>query len=583
MPLFVIVCMLMTMVAVDLVFNHNYFLSQDGIAGFSILRPEVNAATGDNAVTQVTVRNAPPAVTVEAAEWPASTSTSPINVGDSIQFTMTGDDPEDNSYYMIVCPTPGVVASSTGGAPECDDGLNTHFCISPLTPDTEVATCTYASVADPPGETQDWYAYLCDNHGTEGSCTDNYSQGDGAGDDDSPFYINHAPNFTAVNTTGDDKDPGQLYTILASVTDSDKLYTLDELSLYVCSSDSWDVSTGCTDDQFCYATSTTDDIECQWATTTPARDGDYPYYAFVKDDNDFAATGNSQTDTYTVNNVAPTVSGVHLHSDEDIILNMKNSAEVVATTTATIADNNTCHDIVSATSSIYWSGAAGGWNCVGDGDDCYQISAVNCAYVPGSCVGTSTTATYICSTTLAFHAIPTDGGGGTYPYTGTSWLAGLKGIDDDGAYGIGTTTSGSGVAVATLLALTVQENLIDYGSIRGGEDTGTYDATTTIENYGNAPIDSTFSGDNMAQPSVDYIAPTEQRYGLATDTYASLTYQLASSTSAVRDLDIGKPDDDVSLTVTDQVFWGINIPAGKPSGVYSGTNYFMSALDNNAW
>ncbi|MCK5061395.1 hypothetical protein KAR28_02500 [Candidatus Parcubacteria bacterium] len=577
MPLFIIFCLLTSTASLALVFNFDFSLSNLLGQPTALAQPY-----GDQATTTVTVMNAAPQWAVYPAEVPISTSTSPINVGYDISFTGTANDLESDSYYLAICSSSSIIASTTGGMPTC---VGNTFCISTLTVAGSQATCKYNNVTDPSAEIQDWYAFACDNHSTEGDCSI-VSQGANPGvlASSSPFWVNHAPDFTAVADDGG-QDPGDDYTVTATVTDSDSVLAgLDELTLDICSTDSWATSTGCTATTFCTATSTSDDIICEWATTTPAIDGSWDYWAFVKDEHEMPAIGNSQTDIYVVNNVAPTVSSVELHGGIDITLNLKNSAEVLATATAIIADNNTCHDIDGATSTIYWSGVAGLHNCTADDDQCYDIAQINCEYQAGSCSGTSTTATYICSTTIAFHAIPTDGAGGDYPYGSTDWLAAIQGIDDDGAVGIATTVPGSAVHVETLLALEVQEFGINFGSIRGGQDSGTDNGTTTLENYGNAPINSTFQGDDLFKgTSTNYIEAYNQRYGTTTVTYASLTYQLAStSPSAPRDLDIDKPTTAIQ-TITDEVYWGIDIPAGKISGVYDGTNYIVSALDNSGW
>ncbi|MEA3450005.1 MAG: hypothetical protein U9Q85_03480 [Patescibacteria group bacterium] len=581
MPLFIIMCMLLTSTAIGVVFSYNLEIGSwhDVFFGINISHPEAKAQTGDTATTEVTVRNAPPVFSVDAREVPASTSTSPINNGSTLDFEGDATDPENNDYYLIVCETVGVTASSTGGAPSC---TGTELCVSTSTLISNTASCT-ATVSDAE-ETQDWYAYVCDTHATEGECSVDYSQGASPGDyaSSSPFYINHAPVFASVSTTDDDKDPGSNYTVTASVEDDDVVVSQDELTLYICGSNVWTTGGGCTGQEFCQSTSTSADIACTWATTTPAVDDTFLYWAFVKDEHDFAAT-STRTNTYTVNNVAPQVSSVRVHGSVDFTLNIKGASEILATTTATITDNNTCGDIDDATSSIYYSAVTNEHNCDPDDDDCYQIGVASCMIEAGSCVGTSTQATAICSTTLAFHTSPTDNSTSN-PYETGNWLAGIKGIDDDGAIGVATTTGSYGVEVNTSLALTVQEAGIDYLSVTGGTNTGLVNATTTIENYGNSPLNSQFSGEDLIQTGVDYIETTEQRFGTSSATYLSLAYPMpASSTSEVHDVTIVKPDDDTSLTITDEVYWGINIPSGKPSGVYSGLNTFMAALDSSDW
>ena len=586
MPWFLIACLLTSTVAVGLVFNFDISIKNFDIT----LTSHKASAQDDTASTVVEVRNAPPTFKsgTNAAESPASTSTSPTNVDGSIGFTAQAEDVENNDYYLIVCPTPGVIASTTGGPPECDDGPTTAFCVSTSTVITEAASCTYNNVADPGAETDDWYAYVCDNHPTQGSCSDSYDQGadPGNGDDSSPLHINHYPYFFTAWTSDDNKDPGGTFTVTASSTDQDILGTPDELVLTVCSSDSWTPTGGCAEDRWCKASSTSPNVTCSFATTTPAKDGSWDYYAFVMDHHYLAATTSFES-PYTINNVAPTVSSVMLHGDVDITLSLKYVSEELATTTAIISDNNGCDDIQSATSAIYWSGnGENNYACGQDGDNCYQIGTINCitdSY--NTCDGyIDPSVSYVCSTTLAFHTIPTDGAGGNYPYGSTNWLAAIKGSDES-LWGVGTTSASNAVTVVSQSGLTVNETEIDFGTIRGGQDSGGNNGTTTIENLGNTPLNSTIDGDDMIrQLGGDWIGASQQRYATSTFTYpgAGVATQLSSTTPNTFDIDAVKPTT-AEIDVTDEIYWGIAIPAGKLSGYYDGTNYFLAALDNNDW
>ena len=584
MPLFIIFSLIMSTMAVGLVFNLNFkVISFDKDINLDISQSLAKAQTGDTATTTVTVKNASPTFSVEAAENPVSTSTSPINVGYGIGFNASANDPENNSYYLIVCDQAGVTASSTGGAPSCD---NDTICVSTVTNIAAQASCASSSIADPGSEIQEWYAYICDNHGTEAECSTSYSQGADpqSGDSSSPYYINHAPSFTAVTTTVDDRDPGDAYTITASVTDGDVTGEPDELHFYVCQTNDWATSTGCGGTEFCHATSTSADVVCNdFATTTPARDDTFTYYAFVKDSHELVAALNPRTNTYTVNNVAPQVGTVVLNSGNDIVLNLATStSEVVASTTASITDNNGCSDIQSATSTIYWSSATGGYNCSADDDDCYPIGSASCEYLAGSCTGSSdVNSVYICTTTISFHAIPTDDSTNN-PNEGTWWMGAIGATDESDS--TASTTNPGVVEVMTSVALDITEQSVPFGSIRGGNDSVDANATTTVINIGNSPIDTTFQGiDMVRQSGGGWIGADQQEYSTSTFTYGDGTWTLASTTASTpRDLDLAKPTT-ATTSITDAVYWGINIPAGKVSGVYDGTDIFRSSLDSDAW
>ena len=581
-PFFVIISLIMSSTAMGLFFNIDYniynFFNESEFPVVSL--PEVQAT--DIASTTVEVQNAPPSMTGHPAEVPASTSTSPINIGNTLTITVEATDGESDSYYLIICSSDGIEASSTDHTSHaCTD---TTFGSSTLTATGVVATTTF-TVSDPGAETDEWYAFVCDDHATQADCSDS-SQGSspGSGDDSSPFYINHAPMLDIIST-GASADPGGTFTVTASSTDSDVLGGFDILHLYVCGSIGWDVITGCTN-ELCSGTSTTPNISCDFATGTPAVDGDYEYYAYVIDQHDFAATGNYATSTYTVNNVAPVVGSVTLNGGVDIVLNMMGMDAYIATTSAPISDNNGCTDIENggyATSTIYWSNATGEHNCAADNDYCYPIASTYCTILSGSCTGSSDAAlTYTCSTTIAYHATPTDESDGNTAST-TYWLAGITVFDDDGAYGTATSVA-PGVDVMTLEALDITEEIIPYLTIKGGDNSGNYNATTTVVNYGNCPIDTGVDVNNMDKDEdTGTIEAENQEFAINPFTYGSGTWSVEEASSTLQvDIDAVKPttgDPDISA----EIYWGIAIPVGKPSGTYTGSSTFTVILDDDNW
>ena len=586
MPFFIIISLIISSTAMGLFFNvdyniYNFFNDSESPV---VSLPEVQA---DTASTTVEVQNAPPSMSGHPAEVPASTSTSPINIGDTLTITVEAADGEGDSYYLIICSSDSIIASATDHTSHtCTD---TTFGSSTLTATGVVATTTF-TVADPApsAETDEWYAFVCDDHATQADCS-NSSQGSspGSGDNSSPFYINHAPVLTGVSTTDDNKDPGNTgdhFVVTATTTDDDVMGGSDEVHLYICGSIGWDVSTGCTGSELCHSTSTAPNVSCTFATGTPAIDADYEYYAYVKDQHDFVAADNYATSTYTVNNVAPTVSNVVINSGADIILNMKGMDEYFATTSSTsVSDNNGCADIVSATSTIYWSNVASEYGCSQDDDDCYPIASAYCTILSGSCEGSSdANLTYTCSTTLAYHAIPTDESTGNTA-SSTNWLAGITAFDDDGAYG--TATSVSGVDVATLTALDVTEEAVPYLMIKSGDNSGDYNATTTVVNYGNSPLDAGVDVDNMDKDDLtaNVIEAENQEFATSTFTYGNGTWSVEQASSTLQvDIDAVRPVTG-ALDISDEIYWGIYIPVGKPSGTYTGTSTFTAILDNDNW
>ncbi len=585
MPLFVIFSLIISSTVVGLVFNLDF--SNIKFSDLSV--PEVEAQTGDTATTSVEVLNAAPELVGNVQEWPGSTSTSPINVGGKIRFLATSTDAESDDFYLIVCETAGVTANN-GTWPTCNGGVTETFCTSTVATAGNQATCTYDGVADPGGEEEIWYAYVCDDHATQAYCSVvNQGAAPNTGLDSSPFYVNHAPAFTAITTTDNNNDPGTIgatstestdFEVTATVTDSDVMGGADLLTLYICGNTGFSTSTGCLTSEFCKHSSTTPDIHCGFATGTPAIDGIWNYQAYVMDEHYLVAAANPRAGTYTVNNVNPVMGAITFHDGDDIVLNMKGTAEVSASSTATITDNNGCTDISLATSTFYLSSTSSLENCTAHDNDCYQIASAGCMAVPGTCTNAEdANITYICSTTLAYHTTPTDGVGN--PNAGDNWLAAIGATDDDSVSGASTTATG--IEIATLEAMDVTENDIDFGAIRGGQDSGDANATTTVINFGNCPLDSDLIGDDMdkAGASEEKIFALNQEFSTSTFTYGD-GIDLASTAPAYTfDVDVVKATS--SDTVSDEIYWGMQVPAGTTSGNYYGTTTITAALDDDAW
>lgn len=569
MPYFMIVNLVLSSVISGFAFNYDFKVVKTIKNTLSLEMDKPIVKAQDTASTTVTVRNAAPAFSVTPVESPVSTSTSPVNVGDGITFVATADDPEGHDYYLVVCSTDAVTANN-GGAPTCDV---TTFCVSAATADTVQATCNYASVVDPGAETDDWYAFVCDGHATEAECVTTSSQGPapGTGDSSSPFHVNHAPLINAAATTVDNQDPGGTFTYTATSTDTDVNGTDDVLTLEICSTAVWATSTGCAATTFCSDTGTST-ISCNWMDTAPTPDAAYDYWVFVKDHHAMPASNNGLNRQYNINNVAPQVSGVSLipNNGSDILLNLRGAAAVnIFASSTTIVDQNGCADLVGATSSVYWENATNGYACAADDYDCYQIPSGDC--VISNCSGAQATVT--CDVDMEYIARPTDA---SSDVDATAWMAALH-VYDEALSTTGTSTVGTDIQTNT--ALEVTETTIAYGTLKSNENTGTTSATTTVENYGNSPLNVGISGTNMTSgPNTIPIA--NQKYDLTYQFDYASQGTAASGVSTAVDTAITHPTT-VGGT-SDYLYWGIGIPV-VPSGDYGGTNTFAAQLDGADW
>src|SRR3989339_102392 len=517
MPILVIFCLLWSTFAVGVVFNLNFNIYNKQENNLNFVIPEAQA---DQATTTVFVLNASPYFVLGPFEKPFSTNTTPVNVGETLVFTALADDPELNDYYLLVCATSSGAAVN-GGAPACQ---GTQFCVSGATAVSASSTCVYTNVVDPGAETDDWYAYVCDGHATEAACS---PVNQGSGDGGSPFYVNHAPTIDLVITSDNNKAPGGTFTVTASSTDTDVLGGADTIYFDICATNSWSTTTRCAV-SLCYATSTISGgitaTSCQFTINSVVPDQNYTYYAYIQDWHNLAGTNNGTSTYYTVINVAPIVSGVVINNTIDIAPNLKGSAEAIATSTGTVTDSNT---------------------------------------------------TYTCTTQIAFYAVPTDTSA-RYA-SSTVWRAALAISDDNGAFGIATSVAG--VDVETNTALDVTESGINYGTMSAGSNTGNNNATTTVVNYGNSPLDAGIYGTDMID-SPYYIRATYQEYSLINFGWGAGT-DLSSSTIPYAELDvlIARP---TSLTnVTDEVLWGLGLPVTTHSGDYTGTTTFVAIIDEN--
>jgi len=554
----ILVCSLVVGFSFNLDFNLESFIAK--------------AQNSDTATTQVQVQNAPPTFMpgFDTIENPISSSTSPINYGGSISFNAKATDPENNSYYLAVCTT-NAVTPHNGAAPTCNVSA---YCISVAASSTVAASCTYSNVTLA-AESVDWYSFVCDNHASEADCSP-VSQSLGT-DGGSPFFVNHPPSISSVTTTDNDKDPGGTFTITATASDTDSAGGDDYLTIYVCGTNSFATSTGCASGQeLCHATSTaTDNPTCQYVDVAPTPHGQSAnYFAFVMDWHWLAGTGNPQQSHYDVNNVRPTLSGVFINSNQgtNITLTMKNQSETVVYASSTsVGDNNGCTDLAGATSTIYMSTVANAENCSEDKNNCYYASTT---CLLSDCSGANDAlATYTCSSTLRYYTMSTDVAGGFNPRAASNWLARLTVYDEALAT---SSITAAGKDVNTLTAIDVTEATIGYGIVKATFNTGATDATTTVVNFGNGPLDSILTGTDMTGPGT--IGVWKQQWATSTGGFVyPAGYSLTSTTTPTASLVIPRPTSLVD--VSDEVYWGIGIPSGTPSGSYSGTNTFQATLN----
>lgn len=504
-----------------------------------------------------------------------SASTSPTNYGSAVTFVAQANDSEGDDYYLAVCQTNSITAGSDG-PPTCNGG---SWCISNLASSTAEATCDY--IAATSSESLSWYAFVCDKYpGFAVAKCSSGSQGGGNVVTNSPFAVNHAPVFTSVSTTDNNKDPGGYFTISTVSSDNDSNGSNDTLNLYVCRTNSA-TDAGCTGgaaDTVCYATATSSpNAKCYYQDTAPTPAGNNTYYAFVFDNHGLGATANSRTSTYTINNVSPSLGLLVLNGGANIRVNLKDAGDkAVSTINTSVTDYNGCTNLVSATAIIYMSNATNGYNCSANNNDCYQITTTNCIQTECDSVD-DPTATYTCTANLKYYAAPTDNSTNN-PNVSHNWLSRLQ-VFDGLNYG---ATSSTGVELLTNTALDVTEVLIDFGSdMFAGENSGANNATTTVYNAGNSPIDTNLSGTDMAGVPSGILDVGNIKWSF--NQYFNYNFTGQTLTIAGQNADTETPKATTTTEVYDKVYWGVGIPFAADASTYTGQNVFEVIIDSDNW
>lgn len=264
----------------------------------------------------------------------------------------------------------------------------------------------------------------------------------------------------------------------------------------------------------------------------------------------------------------PNITSLVFNNGLDISLISGTTTRIYAT--GTVTDLNGYTDIETATTTFYQNGLAGGvgYSCTPDNNNCYRMTGSQCSFT--NCSGNS--CDVVCYADMYYHTNPTDTGS---TYAADAWTAFLDVSDQSGE--IATTTSVS-VDLLTLRAIAV-DSTIDYGALEVNSDTGSYNATTTVQNIGNDALDISVEGTDLTDGGSSQIPVTEQIFATSTFTYTACTVCSALSTSATSyELDLAKPAS-TTPSIADQLFWGIAVPFGVAGTAHSGTNTFYAIGD----
>ncbi|HKM20226.1 MAG TPA: hypothetical protein VJY47_03365 [Candidatus Dojkabacteria bacterium] len=571
-----------------------------------IKRFNTHAQTGvtKTFTTKVTVGNSAPVFTVDPAESPASSTTSPTAPNTLMTFSAKATDANNHGYYFLVCSivdtanpdNDRAVASPTGGAPSCP-ATSTKYCgTTSAVASGSTASCTRTTESSDPYENK-WNAYVCDNFASGSSCS---LPNRGSGASGSPFYVNHAPTFTAISNTAstveDAQTPGNSYTVTWTSTASDPTDG-HQVKLLICKTQQ--MSNGvCTGGNWCESTLANSDPTCTYTLpAVPVADGEYEAYAYVVDAHNTPAAGEGtkqgSKSSYYVKNVAPVVSAVKLNAEASPITLVAGGTKSVSIT-ADVTDDNGCSatelPVTKIKAYVYRSGLANGFSdcdALGDGNANYCYAEISCTR--GTCSGTKVPIT--CSVSMQYYADPTDSNNAATSFASQHWVATVKATDN--GFGTGGTnplshnaTSTAVVEVASLAAFNITAS-IDYDEVAAGERSGNgkLDKTIVTTPTGNVPMNQLYSGSNMCTDYDDCstdagytpINVNKQKYALAANTSYATGGTALSATPTLVNINVPKVTDGTNVT-TRTSWWGIEIPTNTLPGVYNGLNTITSQV-----
>jgi hypothetical protein len=571
------------------------------------------ATAQDYATTSVFVQNIPPSWTALAVENPASTTTSPTNVGSAVTWEATGTDGNGEVYYLLVCKDATAPTARQNLSPLCNGAG--QWAVSTSTNSGTPATASYTASSTDVLETYQWYAWICDaNPGVPG-CNATYSGHETSAANKSPFNVNHNPSFTSF-TVQSSVLPYGTATWNATSSDSDSTGGNDTVKLYVCTTSNFTAGVGCDDGTWATSTLSASNPSASGVINgggpaLPIQDGSYGAYGFIVDQHDLVATGATQGSNapLTVLNATPVVTNVAF-ATSTLELTVEQGETTGFQLTMDVTDDNSCvanasttAEIQSADLNVYRSGVAS-TSCSDfathfDENDCYTSNApgsrwtVSCSQNAGTCGGPlDDTVTWTCDFSLFYVADPTTQGGvGTespYWVLGENWLATAFAVDEAATSSLVQTAVGADVE--QFLQFNVGTSSIAYGSFQPGNGNASTTRPTIMYATGNVGLDQNLQGTDMCP---DTIYPACSGFGTSTidapfqHFAASIVgygtgIQLLSTTTRELELNVNKTTA-TSSPQSGTTYWGILVPGTLTvSGDYIGVNTFYGITAETA-
>lgn len=509
----------------------------------------------------------PPSFSVGSPSDNASASATPTHVANNVIFSADVTDVQEDPFWLLVCKNN--LAPVVGSPPECNGGANNRWAISPLTGNGVTAFANYqAQLGDP--EVNVWYAFACDNSGCSAA-----SQG--AGDNGSPFNVNHPPvfgNLTVTDDTGGTVEPGDVIQFSISpenITETDVDGAQDTVSMYVCNSTTagFDFGTNsCIDGNLICSALNVDPaagaatcIDNGTQAPVPTAHGLKNYYVFMEDSHGLSSDSPNLYQ-YTVTDVPPVLINYNVTDT----LNPVAGGSDAFTFNARLQDNNGEDDIVSVEGYLFNADAVvlADGVCNVNQQNCYQVPTcnLNLAYGDASQLEAQCTATFWfnanASANWEVHVNPADEGGVV-----TNLIDSNLNLNNPQLQGLGVT---GGIA---------------YGSVNIGQVSS--EQIVTLQNLGNTVLDVGIAGTDLSDLGGNVIPRAQQEWS----SVAGFNYETGNDLVQVADVQSAATGCyDASMPVRTQhnsgvgsdasTYWRYKVPTGISPGQYTGTNTFSA-------
>lgn len=592
---------------------------------FSTIGVVSSTADAKSATSTVKVLNTPPQFHSDVAEVIASATNTPTLYGNNVVFTVQANDSSNNGMYLLVCKTGGAPTASSSTAPTCAGGGGNLIAVTDApfvgtypTVNTMIAT-TSVPINDAVNETQNWYAFLCDNDNRTPRCSIS-NQGTPAADNASPYYINHPHNFSALTQDGPTA-PGATMTFTSTVSETmhvDVVGPADTVKLFLCRAQDFNGTACGVGGTWASSTvSVASNATAALSFASPYQDGIYLGYGYVIDSHNAEAVGakESAVISFSVSNVAPLVTASSITFTPSLLVVTNPMGSTTGFTMSfTTTDANSCIATTSAPEMQSVRVQIGRNSLFGttckesdpfNPNNCYNSDVATttwnlvCTQNVGTCGGPSDpSVVWDCTFPLWSTADPTDAG---TPWTGDNWNARVSTTDNNGL--AGTSTIDAPVRYATVQSypyIELGSNTIDFGEFEPGQappdlGTGAAGSILGVQSQGNTAFDLNMQTSDMCpnynsgctgDENTDTIFGARQHYASTTYPYWSASSATGStSTLQAFEINVKKPTA-TNTPSTRNIHWGILVPATITiSGDYKGVNRieFLNETTYSSW